>query len=1104
MCRHVSEDAEETSEGTAREEGRVSRSIVERAAGASHHLACVRGPDRGCVHPLPAAGEEVVLGRGRALPLCAEVSRAHARLVGTGARAGSARRARGSRVARVEDLDSLNGTWVRPRLGWWRRVPPGGVRHLSRGGRLRVGPDVFEVRSRPGSVQFPAPVRTTRGRALVLLAPLSLLLLVRVAVPARWHLGLWGVVLVCLAAFPCLALWRRWMGVRHCDGARLLLVVAMLRSRSTPAAAQSTTEANAVWLGAPRRSRSLGLRVGPVPTARGRGTSPPSREDPAGTGVAVRGLALVGGRAAETALWLCAQVAAQCEGVRLTLPDGRTLTLGGRAADIHLMAPSDGHAAAPHGCALVMAAHEAEVPVWVERLVPARGAQVGGAWARQFLDLLSTEGDGGDLTRLDLGELLDAAASARTSDADARETEPRSERARSCAAPLPGHLDAPVGALLVPAHEPDATPSTVPFSTGAALRPFSLDLVEDGPHALLAGTTGSGKSEALLTWMFSLCLRHSPERVRLVLIDHKGGSGLAPLAGLPHTECLVTDLDPDGTRRVLRGIAQVLRTRERLLAARGLRDLGQWEEGVEAPPPRIVVVVDEFAVLARAHPDLLDALVRLASQGRSLGLHLVLATQRPAGVVSADIRANTTLRIALRCLDEADSRDVLGEGAAARLPRTPGRAIVAEHGTVHFALASDPESWRHRIRERFSHLPPAPPLWPEPLPDGLSARALTCTRTAVGDGTRTRVPIGLIDGIDEGAHHLLEWRGGHVLLEASAAAPTPLVSALAVAHRLASVTHRPLHVITGAHAPSVPDGVSTLLPVEDGARTALALEVLHEATPSVVCVTDLATLLAHLDTAGTAGRGAALWESVLERSGEGGHTLVVARGHAHPGAARLHSAFATRLLALASHTECQQWALPRETPLGIEPGRMLLMSATGRDTTTGRAAPHLVQLLTDTDGPPPPTVAPLVAPLPSRRARSIPSDVTDRGRGVSSPTAAAQVLLGARLQSQRLDPARTVLLADSPAARRLAGAWGCEILPTAQWASALSRPAGTALVVPSPTPELVACLVPPSAPHWLSLRLPQRIGGHAIVRVEGQWVRGILPADVDVIGCTAQ
>ncbi len=205
-----------------------------------------------------------------------------------------------------------------------------------------------------------------------------------------------------------------------------------------------------------------------------------------------------------------------------------------------------------------------------------------------------------------------------------------------------------------------------------------IDLARDGPHALVAGTTGSGKSELLRTLVVSLAARSSPDHLTFVLVDYKGGSTFDACADLPHTVGLVTDLDGRLAERALTSLEAELRRRERLLRGVGAVDLADWRSADDREPlPRLVVVVDEFAALATELPGFLDALVGIAQRGRSLGVHLVLATQRPAGVVSDDIRANTNLRLALRLHDAADARDIVGDDGPVGFPRrAPGRTML--------------------------------------------------------------------------------------------------------------------------------------------------------------------------------------------------------------------------------------------------------------------------------------------------------------------------------------------------------------------------------------------------------------------------------------------
>jgi DNA segregation ATPase FtsK/SpoIIIE, S-DNA-T family len=205
-----------------------------------------------------------------------------------------------------------------------------------------------------------------------------------------------------------------------------------------------------------------------------------------------------------------------------------------------------------------------------------------------------------------------------------------------------------------------------------------LDLREHGPHALVGGTTGSGKSEFLQTWLMGMAAAHSPDRVNFLLVDYKGGTAFADCVRLPHTVGLVTDLSPHLVRRALTSLGAEIRRREHLLNDKRAKDLISLEQtGDPDTPPALVIIVDEFAALATEVPEFVDGVIDVAQRGRSLGLHLVLATQRPAGVIKDNLRANTNLRIALRLNDVDDSRDVIDDVLAAHFPpEIPGRAVA--------------------------------------------------------------------------------------------------------------------------------------------------------------------------------------------------------------------------------------------------------------------------------------------------------------------------------------------------------------------------------------------------------------------------------------------
>jgi len=216
--------------------------------------------------------------------------------------------------------------------------------------------------------------------------------------------------------------------------------------------------------------------------------------------------------------------------------------------------------------------------------------------------------------------------------------------------------------------------------------PFRLDIRRDGPHALIAGTTGSGKSELLQTLVASLAVANSPEHLTFVLVDYKGGSAFKDCARLPHTVGMVTDLDTHLVSRALTSLGAELKRREHLLAVPGAKDLEDYwalqrrdaTQGGGLPTiPRLAIVIDEFASLKAELPDFVTGLVTIAQRGRSLGIHLVLATQRPSGVISNDIRANTNLRIALRVTDANESKDVIDAAESATIgPDQPGRGYA--------------------------------------------------------------------------------------------------------------------------------------------------------------------------------------------------------------------------------------------------------------------------------------------------------------------------------------------------------------------------------------------------------------------------------------------
>ncbi|HEV7813084.1 MAG TPA: FtsK/SpoIIIE domain-containing protein [Leifsonia sp.] len=254
--------------------------------------------------------------------------------------------------------------------------------------------------------------------------------------------------------------------------------------------------------------------------------------------------------------------------------------------------------------------------------------------------------------------------------------------------------------------------------------PFALDLRAHGPHALVGGTTGSGKSEFLQSWIMGIAAEYSPDRVTFLLVDYKGGAAFADCVELPHTVGLVTDLTPHLVRRALTSLRAELKHRENVLNLKGAKDLQTLEKRSDPDaPPALVLVIDEFAALAAEVPEFVDGVIDVAQRGRSLGLHVVMATQRPSGVIKDSLRANTNLRVALRVADEADSVDVLGvPDAAAFDPGTPGRAAaklgpgrVFDFQSAYLGGRTDEVSSEPDVQIQDLPFGPGQP-WPAPAP----------------------------------------------------------------------------------------------------------------------------------------------------------------------------------------------------------------------------------------------------------------------------------------------------------------------------------------------------------------------------------------------------
>lgn len=230
----------------------------------------------------------------------------------------------------------------------------------------------------------------------------------------------------------------------------------------------------------------------------------------------------------------------------------------------------------------------------------------------------------------------------------------------------------------------------VPLGTDGGGRPVLLDLKESaqggaGPHGLCIGATGSGKSELLRTLVLGLVATHTAEELNLVLVDFKGGATFLGLAGLPHTSAVITNLAEELTLvdRMADALAgEITRRQEVLRAAGNLSSLAEHDalrrDGAPLDPlPSLLVVVDEFSELLAQRPEMIDLMVTIGRLGRSLGIHLLLASQRLEEGRLRGLESHLSYRIALRTFSAAESRAVLGVPDAHLLPPTPGAAYLS-------------------------------------------------------------------------------------------------------------------------------------------------------------------------------------------------------------------------------------------------------------------------------------------------------------------------------------------------------------------------------------------------------------------------------------------
>ena len=225
---------------------------------------------------------------------------------------------------------------------------------------------------------------------------------------------------------------------------------------------------------------------------------------------------------------------------------------------------------------------------------------------------------------------------------------------------------------------------------GSGNVPVILDIHDkkDGPHGLVAGTTGSGKSETLQTFILSIALNYSPENAAFVLIDYKGGGMANIFEGLPHIAGMVTNLSDEEnggldlslTRRACSSLRSEIKHRQKIFKEYGVNSIDAYSRLYDSgkasvPMPHLMIISDEFAELKKEQPDFIRELVSISRVGRSLGIHLILATQKPSGVVDDEIQSNSRFRICLRVQDKQDSIGMIARPDAAFLTEA-GRAFL--------------------------------------------------------------------------------------------------------------------------------------------------------------------------------------------------------------------------------------------------------------------------------------------------------------------------------------------------------------------------------------------------------------------------------------------